>query len=53
MEISLDAGTSLEVCLVIGHIKADDGDYGYITVTNLRRLRDILLAWVVLLEMFD
>ena len=43
MEISLDAGTSLEVCFVIRPIKADDGDYGCITVTNLRRLLDILL----------
>ena len=52
MEISLDAGTSLEVCFVIRPIKADDGDYGCITVTNLRRLLDILLAWVVRLEIF-
>jgi hypothetical protein len=45
-------GPHLKYVWVIGQIKADDGNEGYVTVAHLRRLLDILLAGVVLLEIF-
>ena len=45
-------GPHLKYVWLIGQIKADDGDDGYKTVANLRRLLDILLSWIVPFEIF-